>query len=164
MNASSDSAGLLAFRRRDSGPEFLLVHPGGPFWRGKEEHAWSFPKGRIEAGETPLAAARREFREETGLLVDGDLIELVPARRPGRGHVYCWLVEADLDLSSARSNSFEIKGHSAKSVAFAEIDAFAYCAPELALRRIHLSLRPILEDALRRLGPANPGESLHRRG
>ena len=147
MSASSDSAGLLVFRRGADGPEFLLVHPGGPFWRGKEAQAWSFPKGRIEAGEAPLSAARREFQEETGLSVEGDLMELTPLKRPGRGHVFCWLIEADLDLSSARSNTFDLR-----STAFPEVDAFAYCVSALALQRIHKSLRPVIEEALHRLG------------
>ena len=156
MTASSDSAGLLVFRRRGAGLELLLVHPGGPFWRGKDEQAWSFPKGRIEAGEAPLAAARREFQEETGLSVKGDLIELTPVKRPGRGHVFCWLVEADLDLGAAHSNSFELKGRSNKSRAFPEIYTFAYSAPALALKRIHASLRPVLGEALHRLGWSGP--------
>lgn len=151
MTASYDSAGFLVFRRSAAGPEFLLVHPGGPFWRSKDEHAWSFPKGRIETGEALLAAARREFQEETGLMVEGELMELTPLKRPGRGHVFCWLVEADLDLSSARSNTFELKRRSNESTTFPEIDAFEYCAPALALQRIHESLRPVIEEALHRL-------------
>ena len=152
MSASSDSAGLLVFRRGAAGPEFLLVHPSGPYWRGKDEHAWSFPKGRIEIGEAPLTAARREFQEETGLVVDGDLMELTPLRRQGRGHVFCWLIEADLDLSSARSNTFDLKNSERDRTVFPEVDAFAYFASPLALRRIHKSLRPVLEEALHRLG------------
>ena len=151
MSASSDSAGLLVFRRAAGGPEFLLVHPGGPFWRGKEEHAWSFPKGRIEAGEAPLAAAKREFQEETGLVVEGDMMELTPLKRQGRGYVFCWLVEANLDLSSARSNNFNLKSSGRDSAVFPEIDAFAYCPAPLALQRIHESLRPIVDEALHRL-------------
>lgn len=163
MRTSSDSAGLLVYRRCGAGPEFLLVHPGGPFWRGRDEDAWSFPKGRIEAGEAPLAAAKREFHEETGLTVAGDLVPLPPLVRRGRGRVFCWLVEADLDLGAARSNTFELKGHWGSKAPFPEIDAFAYCVPALALRRIHESLRPIIEMALTRLGQIECVETVNHR-
>ncbi len=76
------SAGLLLYRWRAGELEVLLVHPGGPFWAGKDEHAWSIPKGLFEADEDPLAAAVREFKEETGLAVEGDFLALTPRRQP----------------------------------------------------------------------------------
>src|SRR5436190_58524 len=66
-----ESAGLLLFRRRAGAAEVFLVHPGGPFWAKKDEHAWSIPKGELAADEDPLTAARREFTEETSLSVEG---------------------------------------------------------------------------------------------
>lgn len=146
------SAGLLVFRRRHDGPEFLLVHPGGPFWSGKNLHAWSFPKGRIGPNEQPLAAAQREFREETGLEIDDAALPLTPVRRSAGGYTFCWLVEADLDLAKAQSNSFELKQRQGPPRLFPEIDAYAYCTVEVALLRIHRSLLPILEEACAQLG------------
>jgi predicted NUDIX family NTP pyrophosphohydrolase len=146
------SAGLLVFRRRQGRPEFLLVHPGGPFWRGKDVRGWSFPKGRVRLGEQPLAAAKREFREETGFEIDAPASALTPVKRPGRGWAFCWLVEADLDLEGAQSNTFDLQDKGGTSASFPEIDAYAYCPPTVALRRIHKSLLPILEEALRRPG------------
>ncbi len=70
------SAGILAWYRRESGPYVLLVHPGGPFWKNKDAGSWSLPKGEFEAGEDPLAAAKREFREETGLEVSGIFVPM----------------------------------------------------------------------------------------
>ena len=66
------SAGILLYRRRHGGIEVLLVHPGGPFWAKKDEGVWSIPKGLYEPDEAPLAAARREFAEETGASVEGE--------------------------------------------------------------------------------------------
>ncbi|HYG25643.1 MAG TPA: NUDIX domain-containing protein, partial [Caulobacteraceae bacterium] len=77
------SAGVLVWRRGADGPEFLLVHPGGPYWRGKDEAAWSIPKGLVEPGEDGWAAARREFAEELGQPIDGPPVELAPCRTPG---------------------------------------------------------------------------------
>ena len=139
LNSQADSAGILVFRPRPGGPEFLLARAGGPFWRGKDARAWSFPKGRIEVGETPIEAARREFREETGLAAPETMAALTPLRRKGRGQVYCWLAQADLDLTAAHSNALDLGGH--------EVEAYAYCDRQAALRRIHESLEPILIEA-----------------
>src|SRR5207302_2876619 len=93
------SAGVLAWRRGPEGPELLLVHPGGPYWRGKEDAAWSIPKGLADEGEDLLAAARREFAEELGAEIAGAFAPLAPCKLPGGKLVHVWLVEADLDLS-----------------------------------------------------------------
>ena len=77
------SAGLLMFRRRGAEIEVLLVHPGGPFWRKKDLGAWSIPKGEYEEGEDAQAAARREFQEETGIAVTGELTPLGEIRQAG---------------------------------------------------------------------------------
>jgi predicted NUDIX family NTP pyrophosphohydrolase len=150
--ANVGSAGLLVYRRRRDGPQVLLAHPGGPFWRGKDLRAWSFPKGRIGPGEEPLAAARREFMEETGLEVDGPFLALLPIRRSGGGLTFCWMAEADLDLSKARSNTFELMDRRGTPRSLPEIDAYEYCGAEVALMRIHKSLQPLLEEAFNRLG------------
>src|SRR5689334_1796023 len=76
-----ESAGLLVYRKKDSRLEFLLAHPGGPFWRNKDAGAWTIPKGEIEEGEDPLQAAKREFKEELGIEIEGEFIELTPIRQ-----------------------------------------------------------------------------------
>ncbi|MGZ5031203.1 MAG: NUDIX domain-containing protein, partial [Methylobacter sp.] len=70
------SAGILMFRDIDQSLEVLLAHPGGPYWRNKDEGVWTIPKGEYEDDESPLEAAKREFLEETGLKVTGNLREL----------------------------------------------------------------------------------------
>ncbi len=103
------SAGLLVFRRAVDGPQFLLAHPGGPFWKNRDDEAWSIPKGLVDDGEDLRAAASREFREETGESLDAPGIALAPCRTPGRKTIHAWLVEADLDPTRFRSNTFELE-------------------------------------------------------
>jgi predicted NUDIX family NTP pyrophosphohydrolase len=91
------SAGLLLYRRGDSGIEVLLVHPGGPFWEKKDLRAWSIPKGEFTEEEDPLTVALREFKEETGFAVEGPFEALTPLKQPSRKRVYAWAVEGDCD-------------------------------------------------------------------
>src|ERR1044071_8798885 len=118
------SAGLLLFRTRDGALEVLLVHPGGPFWAKKDDGAWSIPKGEIDAGEDPLAAARREVKEEVGAAPDGRFIPLAPVRQPGGKVVHAWAIEADVDATAITSNVFEMEWppRSGRRRAFPEVD------------------------------------------
>jgi predicted NUDIX family NTP pyrophosphohydrolase len=151
--AGQVSAGVVAWRRGTDAPEVLLVHPGGPYWRGKDDAAWSIPKGLVQPGEAPFAAARREFREELGRDVDGRFLPLTPCRLPGGKLVEAWLVEADVELSALRSNLFELEWppRSGRIQAFPEVDRAAYAGPETAFRRIHKGQRPILAEAFERI-------------
>jgi predicted NUDIX family NTP pyrophosphohydrolase len=148
------SAGLLIWRRRAAGPEFLLVHPGGPYWRGKDRGAWSVPKGQIEPGEDPLAAALRELGEETGLTVDGPFDPLSPIRQKAGKRVLAWLVQADLDLSGFVSAAFEMEWppRSGHMQSFPEVDRVAYFAAGEAQEKLLDGQRPLLEEALARIG------------
>ena len=144
------SAGLLVFRRRRGAIEFLLVHPGGPFWRNRDRGAWSIPKGLVGESEDELAAARREFEEELGLAAPGDVVRLAD-RRQGRGKtVLCWLVEADLDLAGFRSNSFPMtwpRG-SGRTIAVPECDRAAYFPADVALGKILKGQRGFIAEAM----------------
>jgi predicted NUDIX family NTP pyrophosphohydrolase len=158
LTARPVSAGVLAWRRGAQGPELLLVHPGGPYWRGKDQAAWSIPKGLAEPGEDLLAAALREFREELGVAVDGALVPLSPCRLPGGKVVQAWMVEVDLDLTEVRSNHFELEWppRSGRMQSFPEVDQAAYVGAEAALGRIHKGQRPILIEALERIAAGGP--------
>ena len=127
-SSNQQSAGLLLFRQRPGGTEVLLGHPGGPFWSKKDEGAWTIPKGLIAAGETPLAAARREFAEETGYRPQGKAVSLGEARQPGGKVVQVWAVEGDWDASELRSNSFEMEWppNSGRRQPFPELDRAAW--------------------------------------
>lgn len=143
------SAGVLVFRRREE-IEFLLVHPGGPYWRGRDEAAWSIPKGLVEAGEEAEAAARREFAEETGLAAPDRLRPLTPRRQPGGKTVAAWLGEGDLDLGALRSNAFTLEWppRSGLFEDHPEIDQARYFPASAALEKLHRGLRPILAEAM----------------
>src|SRR5689334_23559076 len=100
------SAGILLYRRGEAGVEVLLVHPGGPFWANKDDGAWSIPKGEYATGEDPLAAARREFAEETGSPVEGEALALGSFRQSSAKIVDAWAIEGDFDPAALRSNTF----------------------------------------------------------
>jgi len=147
------SAGLLVYRRREGRLEFLLAHPGGPFWINRDEGAWSIPKGLIGEGEENHAAALREFEEEVGQVVSGEFVELTPLKQKSGKVVYCWLVEADLDLDSFRSNVFEMEWprRSGRLQAFPEIDRVGWFGPEEALRKILPGQAGFITEAVGRL-------------
>ena len=151
--AAEVSAGVLAWRPRPGGPEFLLVHPGGPYWAKKDAAGWSIPKGLVEPQEDGWAAAAREFREELGLEITGDPEPLTPCRTPGGKVVHAWLVEADLDVTEITSNRFEIEWppRSGRRQAFPEVDRAAWFDAATAAVKIHKGQQPILAEALARL-------------
>lgn len=150
--AGQVSAGVLAWRRRADGPEFLLVHPGGPYWANKDAEGWSIPKGLVEANEDSWAAARREFREELGLDIVGQPQSLAPVAASGKA-IHAWLVEADLDVSEIASNTFEIEWppRSGRRQSFPEVDRAGWFDAATAAVKIHKGQRPILAEAVARV-------------
>jgi predicted NUDIX family NTP pyrophosphohydrolase len=144
------SAGILVHRASENGPEVLLGHPGGPFWSRRDLGSWSIPKGLVESGETELAAAVREFREETGLEISGTFRPLAPLPQRGGKVVVCWAVEADLDISNFAPGEFEMEWppRSGRTSRFPEIDRLEYFAAEEAIQRILPSQIPLIREAL----------------
>jgi len=138
------SAGILLYRRGPAGLEVLLAHPGGPFWARRDEGAWTIPKGAIDEGEEPFAAALREFREETGSAIDGPARELAPVRQRGGKVVHAWAIEGDLDASAIRSCLFEM-------AQFPEIDRAQWFMLDEARRRILPAQAAFLDELARRL-------------
>lgn len=143
------SAGLLLYRWGSSGLEVLLVHPGGPFWRGKYEGAWMIPKGLVEEGEDLAAGALREFEEELGTRPPGDPRPLCRVRQAGGKWVEAFTLEGDLDPATIVSNRFTLE-HPPKSGCFAsfpEVDEARWFGLDEARSKILPSQAPIL-DAL----------------
>ena len=147
------SAGILMYRRRSPRIELLLVHPGGPFWAKKDLGAWSIPKGEYSEREDPLAVARREFEEETGLRVDGEFVLLGELVQPGRKIVTAFALEGDFDPSELRSNEFELEWppRSGRMQRFPEVDVGAWFDFDEAKHRIQSGQLPILEELARLL-------------
>jgi predicted NUDIX family NTP pyrophosphohydrolase len=148
MPAAKQSAGLLLHRERDGAVEVFLVHPGGPFWRNKDAGAWSIPKGEFDSSESPLAAARREFAEETGVCVDGTFHPLAPCRQKGGKTVLAFALRADLDAAAIRSNTFEMEWppRSGRVQSFPEVDRAAWFTLEEARVRINPGQHALLEE------------------
>jgi predicted NUDIX family NTP pyrophosphohydrolase len=148
------SAGILLYRRTQSVPEVLLVHPGGPFWRGKDEGAWMIPKGLVEAGEAPLACALREFEEELGVRPEGVPRPLCRVRQKGGKWVEAFALEGDLDPARIVSNSFRIEypPKSGEYRDFPEVNAAAWYGLEEARAKILPSQAPILDALAAELG------------
>jgi predicted NUDIX family NTP pyrophosphohydrolase len=121
---SKQSAGVLMYRRRDGRVEVFLVHPGGPFWTKKDFGAWSIPKGEYGEDEQPIAAAVREFTEETGFVIEGNLQKLGAVKQAGGKVVTAWYVEGDCDPDAVRSNSFAMEWppRSGRTAEFPEVD------------------------------------------
>jgi predicted NUDIX family NTP pyrophosphohydrolase len=149
------SAGILLFRRPGKNIEFFLVHPGSPFWAGKDEGSWSVPKGEFE-DEEPLAAAKREFEEETGksLPSEGEFIELTPVRLSSGKHVVCFACEGDIDPEKVKSNTFELEwpSGSGKKRAFPEIDRAGWFNTEKAKEKLISAQAPFIDELLKKIG------------
>jgi predicted NUDIX family NTP pyrophosphohydrolase len=146
---AKESAGILLYRQRDGATEVFLVHPGGQFWKKKDAGAWSIAKGEANAGEERLAAAIREFAEETGTTLAGDFRALPPVKQAGGKWVHAWAIAGDLDPAMLVSNEFEMEWppRSGKRVRFPEVDRGAWFALDEARNHINKGQAALL-DAL----------------
>ncbi len=153
MPSTAVSAGLLMFRKRDHGLEFFLVHPGGPFFAGKEAGFWTVPKGLVEAGENLLATAQREFTEETGFTPAPPFFELGAVRQKSGKTTHVWAFQGDCDPSAMVSNSCQIAWppNSGRTLTIPEVDRGGWFNAEQArglIRREQCALLDRLPGAL----------------
>lgn len=145
------SAALAVVRERDGALEVLLVHPGGPFWAHKDDGAWSLPKGLLEVGEAPLAAALREYTEETGFTAPAPPHPpLGEVRLKSGKRVIAFAARGDADVAALRSNEIEIDWppRSKKRLRIPEVDRAAFFPLEIALKKVNEAQRPLIERAL----------------
>lgn len=142
------------YRRRDGDLELFLVHPGGPFWAGKDLGAWSIPKGEYQTGEDPLEVARREFFEETGFPAEGEFLELPPIRQAGGKHVRAWAFRGECDPAEIKSNTFSVEWppRSGRRAEFPEVDRGAWFEVDTAREKILKSQTGLIDELCSLLG------------
>jgi len=152
------SAGILLFRFNNAALEVLLVHPGGPYWANKDAGAWSIPKGEYSEGEDALAAAKREFAEETGVNVDGEFLPLGEVRQAGGKIVQVWALQGDLDPSLIRSNTFKLEWppKSGSVREFPEVDSAGWFLMPVAKQKLLFGQHEFLARLCDRLGADRP--------
>lgn len=151
------SAGLLVYRFRDGRPEVFLVHPGGPFWESKDDGVWSIPKGLMDEGEDPLSAARREFGEETGIVLDAPDSAFIPlgeVRQKGGKRVVAWAVAGDLDAAAIRSNTYAVQWPRGTWRRYPEVDRAGWFAVDEARVKILAAQAAFIDRLLERFSPA----------
>ena len=144
---AAKSAGIIVHRKRAGGIEVLLVHPGGPFWNKRDIGAWSIPKGEYSDDEDAEAAARREFAEETGWTIAGELKPLGEIRQKAGKTVTAFASQGDFDTASLNSNRFEMEWppKSGRIATFPEVDRAGWFALDEAREKIIEGQRPLLD-------------------
>ncbi|NLT36303.1 MAG: NUDIX domain-containing protein [Gaiellales bacterium] len=154
-----NSAGILLYRQSAQPWEVMLVHPGGPLWAKRDTGAWSVPKGEMEPGEEPQAAAVREFREETGVGVHGDFLPLHPVRYSSGKMVHAWAVQMDLDPARVKSNEFELQWppRSGRYISVPEVDRAGWFSLDQARLKIVPAQAPLLDELESLLSASGPG-------
>jgi predicted NUDIX family NTP pyrophosphohydrolase len=156
------SAGIVLYRLRPAAgsADVLLVHPGGPYWAKKDLGAWSIPKGEVAAGEDPLAAARRELAEETGMEAAPPFLPLNPVEQGSGKTVQAWAAAGDADPAALASNSFTIEWppRSGRMQSFPEVDRAAWFSLAQAKEKILPGQRPLVDQLAALLGAGLPGE------
>lgn len=151
------SAGLILYRRGERGVEVFLVHPGGPYYRGKDDGVWTIPKGEIEPGEEPLEVAKREFAEETGQSVevcarDGSLMSLGTVRLKSGKIVEAWAFEGDWPEGAVlESNLFTLEWppRSGAEIQAPEVDRGEFFTPERARLKVNPAQAELIDRLLR---------------
>jgi predicted NUDIX family NTP pyrophosphohydrolase len=147
---SAVSAGLLLFRRKGGEVEFFLAHPGGPYWKNKDEGAWTIPKGLVEEGEDPLATARREFQEETGIVAQSPIWELGTIQQKAGKLIHAWAWQGDADPAAVVSNSIRIEfpRNTGRFLEVPEIDRCGWFSAAEARQRVNPAQSPLIDRLL----------------
>lgn len=147
------SAGILLYRKKGKKHQVLLVHPGGPFWAHKDEHAWSIPKGIPENGEDLLQTAKREFKEETGFDIEGDFITLEPVKQNSGKVVHAYALQDEIDEQQVESNTIDIEWppNSGKTINIPEVDKAQWFSLDEAKSKIHKGQIAIIENLEKKL-------------
>lgn len=151
---AKQSAGILLYRKTEGKLQVFLVHPGGPFFKNKDDGGWSIPKGEFLDDEDPLKAAKREFEEETGQGIIGKFIHLNPIIQKGGKKVHAWAVEGDINHLSVKSNHFEMEWppRSGRQQSFPEVDRAEWFDVDIAKVKINPAQVEFIEELVEKLG------------
>jgi len=141
------------YRIKNAEPELFLIHPGGPFWKNKDKGAWSIPKGEFPEDEEAIDAAKREFAEETGKNISGEMIGLEPVKQKGGKLVIAWAVEGDIDADQIKSNTFKMEWPLKSGIfrEFPEVDKAAWFSISEAKAKINPAQAALIDDLLSRI-------------
>jgi predicted NUDIX family NTP pyrophosphohydrolase len=150
VKMSKQSAGILLYRKTDNILQVFLVHSGGPFFVNKDDGNWSIPKGEFLDDEVPLDAAKREFLEETGQVINGTFIPLTPIQQKGGKNVFAWAIEGDINAATTFSNTFELEWppKSGKIKTFPELDKAGWFSVEDAKIKINQAQVDLIEELI----------------
>lgn len=148
------SAGILPYKFVKGQVFFFIAHPGGPFYRKKDDGWWSIVKGEMEEGEEPLQAAIREFKEETTLPITGNFLALTPRKQKSGKLVHIWAIETDFPTEAIKSNLFQLEWppKSGNMAEFPELDKFEWFDVATTIKKLLPSQVPFVEEVLERLG------------
>lgn len=158
------SAGLVLFRRRRDTLEIFLAHPGGPFWKNRDAGAWTIPKGVLNEGEDPLAAAQREFEEETGIAPRGPFLALGAIRQRAGKLVHAWAWEGDADASATTSNVMRTEWPRASGqwITYPEVDRCAWFPLETARLKMNAAQSELLDRLTAALSEKKPAAGIRQ--
>ena len=142
------SAGLLLYRIHGGKLQVLLAHPGGPYFKNKDDGAWTIPKGEVQAGEELLETAQREFSEETGITPVGPFVPLTAIKQKGGKIVHAWAFQGNCDPAAIVSNTFTLEWppRSGQQLEFPEIDRAGFFDMAQARRKIKAEQQPFLDQ------------------
>jgi predicted NUDIX family NTP pyrophosphohydrolase len=154
------SAGILPYKFVKKQLFFFIAHPGGPFYRKKDDGWWTIAKGEMEAGEEPFAAAIREFKEETSIEITGDFLPLTPLKQKSGKLVYAWAIETDFPTEDIKSNTFTIEWppRSGVMVEFPELDKFEWFDVHTTIGKLLPGQVPFVYEVLEHLQVSIPGK------
>lgn len=142
------------YRRRPHGVEVFIVHPGGPFFRYRDDGVWTIPKGIIEEGEAPEDAAQREFHEETGFTPAGPFTPLTPVRQKGGKLVMAWAFEGEGDPAAITCNTFAMEWppRSGRIQRYPEVDRAGFFTPAQARIKLNPAQAAFVDELVALLG------------
>jgi len=151
------SAGILPYKFEKGQLFFFIAHPGGPFYRKKDDGFWTIVKGELDEGEEPLAAAIREFKEETSIKITGEFLPLTPLKQKSGKLVHVWAIETDFNTENIKSNTFQLEWppKSGKMIDVPELDKFEWFDVDTTVRKLLPGQVGFVEEVMEKINNGN---------